>query len=207
MAILVECGGAGPSRSRTLRAMFEDRRHVFVDLLKWDLPVLDGRFELDEFDDEHATYLIIADEHGDHLGSARLLPTTRPHILGSLFSNLCAAPPPSGPQVFEITRFCLSRRQNAASRRLTRNRLVSCLAWHALEQGIRTYTGVAEIAWLQQILAFGWDCRPLGAPVRHVSGMLGALAIEISPETPDLLAANGIWELASEAAAPIPQAA
>src|SRR5690348_1693332 len=40
MAILVECGGAGPSRSRTLRAMFEDRRHVFVDLLKWDLPVL-----------------------------------------------------------------------------------------------------------------------------------------------------------------------
>jgi N-acyl-L-homoserine lactone synthetase len=207
MAILVECGGAGPSRSRTLRAMFEDRRHVFVDLLKWDLPVLDGRFELDEFDDEHATYLIIADEHGDHLGSARLLPTTRPHILGSLFSDLCAAPPPSGPQVFEITRFCLSRRQNAASRRLTRNRLVSCLAWHALEQGIRTYTGVAEIAWLQQILAFGWDCRPLGAPVRHVSGMLGALAIEISPETPDLLAANGIWELAGEAAAPIPQAA
>ena len=207
MAILVECGGAGPSRSRTLRAMFEDRRHVFVDLLKWDLPVLDGRFELDEFDDEHATYLIIADEHGDHLGSARLLPTTRPHILGSLFSNLCAAPPPSGPQVFEITRFCLSRRQNAASRRLTRNRLVSCLAWHALEQGILTYTGVAEIAWLQQILAFGWDCRPLGAPVRHVSGMLGALAIEISPETPDLLAANGIWELAGEAAAPIPQAA
>ena len=207
MAILVECGGAGPSRSRTLRAMFEDRRHVFVDLLKWDLPVLDGRFELDEFDDEHATYLIIADEHGDHLGSARLLPTTRPHILGSLFSNLCAAPPPSGPQVFEITRFCLSRRQNAASRRLTRNRLVSCLAWHALEQGIRTYTGVAEIAWLQQILAFGWDCRPLGAPVRHVSGMLGALAIEISPETPDLLAANGIRERAGEAAAPIPQAA
>ena len=89
----------------------------------------------------------------------------------------------------------------------TRNRLVSCLAWHALEQGIRTYTGVAEIAWLQQILAFGWDCRPLGAPVRHVSGMLGALAIEISPETPDLLAANGIWELAGEAAAPIPHAA
>lgn len=207
MAILVECGGAAPSSSRTLRAMFEDRRHVFVDLLKWDLPVLDGRFELDEFDDEHATYLIIADEDGDHLGSARLLPTTRPHILGSLFRNLCAAPPPSGPQVFEITRFCLSRRQNAASRRLARNRLVSGLAWHALEQGIRTYTGVAEIAWLQQILAFGWDCRPLGAPVRHVSGMLGALAIEISAETPDLLAANGIWDLAGDVAAPIPQAA
>ena len=206
MGILVECGSAGPSCSRTLRAMFEDRKSVFVDLLKWDVPVLNGRFELDEFDNEHATYLIIADEAADHLGSARLLPTTRPHILGSLFAGLCAAPPPAGPAVAEITRFCLSRRQNAASRRRTRNQLVSALARHALESGIRTYTGVAEIAWLQQILAFGWDCRPLGVPMRLECGTIGALAIEIRPETPDLLAANGIWDIAAEPAS-IPQAA
>jgi len=198
MAILVESGCAEPAGSWTLRAMFEDRKSVFVDLLKWDVPVLCGRFELDQFDDEHATYLIIADEDGDHLASARLLPTTRPHILGSLFPDLCAAPPPAGPWVFEITRFCLSRRQGAASRRLARNQLVSALAWHALEQGIRTYTGVAEISWLQQILAFGWDCRPLGAPLRHASGVLGALAIEIGPDTPERLAANGIWDIAEQ---------
>ena len=198
MAILVESGCAEPAGSWTLRAMFEDRKSVFVDLLKWDVPVLCGRFELDQFDDEHATYLIIADEDGDHLASARLLPTTRPHILSSLFPDLCAAPPPAGPHVFEITRFCLSRRQGAASRRLARNQLVSALAWHALEQGIRTYTGVAEIAWLQQILAFGWDCRPLGAPLRHASGVLGALAIEIGPDTPERLAANGIWDIAEQ---------
>jgi len=76
--------------------------------------------------------------------------------------------------------------------------LVSALAWHALEQGIRTYTGVAEISWLQQILAFGWDCRPLGAPLRHASGVLGALAIEIGPDTPERLAANGIWDIAEQ---------
>ena len=198
MAILVESGCAEPAGSWTLRAMFEDRKSVFVDLLKWDVPVLCGRFELDQFDDEHATYLIIADEDGDHLASARLLPTTRPHILGSLFPDLCAVPPPAGPHVFEITRFCLSRRQGAASRRLARNQLVSALAWHALEQGIRTYTGVAEISWLQQILAFGWDCRPLGAPLRHASGVLGALAIEIGPDTPERLAANGIWDIAEQ---------
>ena len=198
MAILVESGCAEPAGSWTLRAMFEDRKSVFVDLLKWDVPVLCGRFELDQFDDEHATYLIIADEDGDHLASARMLPTTRPHILGSLFPDLCAVPPPAGPHVFEITRFCLSRRQGAASRRLARNQLVSALAWHALEQGIRTYTGVAEISWLQQILAFGWDCRPLGAPLRHASGVLGALAIEIGPDTPERLAANGIWDIAEQ---------
>jgi len=187
--------------------MFEDRKSVFVDLLKWDVPVLDGRFELDEFDDEHATYLIATGADGDHLASARLLPTTRRHILGTLFAELCAAPPPAGPEIFEITRFCLSRRQNAASRRRARNRLVSALVWYALDAGIRTYTGVAEIAWLQQILAFGWDCRPLGPPARLECGMIGALAIEIAPDTPQLLAANAIWDLAAEPPARIAEAA
>lgn len=207
MAIIVESGCAEPCGDCTLRAMFEDRKSVFVDLLKWDVPVLEGRFEIDQFDDDQATYIIIADAHGDHLGSARLLPTTRPHILNSLFAHLCAAPPPGGPAVAEITRFCLSRRQNAALRRRTRNRLISALAWHALETGIRTYTGVAELAWLQQILAFGWDCRPLGIPARFECGMLGALAIEIRPDTPGLLAANGIWDLAGEPAVRISEAA
>lgn len=190
--IIVKNGREEPSGNRTLRAMFEDRKSVFVDLLKWDLPVLEGRFELDEFDDEHATYLIVADQNGDHLGSARLLPTVRRHILRDLFAQLCAAPPPAGEHVFEITRFCLSRRQDAAARRRTRDQLVSALAAYALETNIQTYTGVAEIAWLQQILAFGWRCRPLGAPIRFDCGMIGALAIEITAETPSLLAANGI---------------
>lgn len=196
MAIIVEGRNLGSCRDWTLRAMFEDRKSVFVDLLKWDVPVLDGRFEIDQFDNGHATYLIIADEEGDHLGSARLLPTTRPHILDSLFAGLCETPPPTGPRVAEITRFCLSRRRNATSRRRTRDQLVTALVTHALESEIRTYTGVAEISWLQQILAFGWDCRPLGEPRRTDCGMIGALAIEIGLETPDRLAQNGIWDLA-----------
>lgn len=207
MAIIVEEGFGRAFGDRTLSAMFEDRKKVFVDLLKWDVPVLDNRFELDQFDDQHATYILIADEDGDHLGSARLLPTARPHILGSLFPDLCAGPPPSGPQVAEITRFCLSRRRNAASRRRTRNQLVTALVWHALQRGISTYTGVAELAWLQQILAFGWACRALGVPARLECGLIGALAIEIRSDTPALLAANGIWDLAGAPATRLQEAA
>jgi len=205
--LIVERGHSASPRERTLRAMFEDRKSVFVDLLKWDVPVLDGRFELDQFDNESATYIIVADESGDHLGSARLLATDRPHILGTLFPDLCASPPPAGPGVMEITRFCLSRRQKAAARHQTRNELVSALAWYALDAGIRTYTGVAETGWLQQILAFGWDCRPLGVPVRYDCGTIGALAIEITSETPSLLAANRIWQPVREPPTLIPQAA
>jgi len=182
-----------PHGDPMLRAMFEARKQVFVDLLGWDVPVLEERFEVDQFDDEHAAYLIVADEDGAHLGSARLLPTLRPHILDSLFPQLCSSPPPRGPNIFEITRFCLGRSQGAKRRLDTRNRLVAALVDHALASGITAYTGVAELGWLQQILAFGWRCRPLGLP-RTIDGRtLGALSIDIDAGTPELLAANGIY--------------
>jgi acyl-homoserine lactone synthase len=187
-----------PAKEPLLQAMFEARKQVFVDLLKWDVPVLDGRYEIDQFDDEHATYLIVAGTHGEHLASARLLPTSRPHILDSLFPNLCAGDPPRGADCFEITRFCLGRNQNSRERLETRNRLVSGLAQYALENGIAVYTGVAELSWLQQILAFGWRCRPLGLP-RVIDGRtLGALRIDIDAETPALLAANGIFSAVTD---------
>jgi N-acyl-L-homoserine lactone synthetase len=199
--VLVAANARSPLEHRVLRTMFEARKQVFVDLLKWDVPVVDGRFEVDEFDDEHAVYLVIADMHGEHLGSARLLKTIRPHILDTLFPQLCAAPPPRGPEILEITRFCLGRNQSARDRLQIRNRLVTALVDHALASGVRAYTGVAELGWLQQILAFGWQCRPLGLP-RAVQGrMLGALRIDISGDTPALLRANGIYSRADPAPA------
>jgi N-acyl-L-homoserine lactone synthetase len=176
-----------------LREMFEARKRVFVDLLKWDVPVLEGRYEVDQFDDEEATYLIVPTEDGCHAGSARLLRTVRPHILDTLFPDLCAAPPPRGQDVLEITRFCLDRGRNAKERLETRNRLVSALVRYALDNRIATYTGVAEMGWLQQILAFGWRCRPLGLPRLACGRLLGALRIDIDADTPALLAANGIY--------------
>ena len=176
-----------------IRSMFEARKRVFVDLLRWDLPVLAGRFELDQFDDGNAIYLILTDPERQHLASARLLPTTRPGILNSLYPHLCDGPLPQGPDVFEITRFCLSRDVPAPQRRLARDRLVTAIARFALDQGIQTYTGVAEIAWLQQILAFGWDCAPLGLPDLTDSRGLGALRIDINDRTLAKLAAAGVY--------------
>jgi acyl-homoserine lactone synthase len=178
---------ARPASDAVLRSMFAARKSVFVDLLKWDVPVLDDRYEVDQFDDVHATYLILAEPDGAHLGSARLLPTTRPHILDSFYSDLCEDAPPREAATFEITRFCLDRRLTARERRHVRDTLVSALVDHALAAGITAYSAIAEMGWFQQILAFGWRCMPLGLP-RIIDGtMLAALRIEITPETPSLL--------------------
>jgi N-acyl-L-homoserine lactone synthetase len=186
-----------------MRAMFEARKRVFVDLLGWDLPVLADRFEVDQYDDPHARYLILADASQNHLASARLLPTTRPHILGDLFAELCDVPPPTGPHTWEITRFCLDRSLRAPERRRWRDALVTAITHYALEHGITIYTGVAEQGWLDQVLQFGWHAELLGRP-RTIGRMtLGALRIEIGPETPALLARSGIHgpaELEREAA-------
>lgn len=176
-----------------LRAMFEARKAVFVDLLKWDVPVLGGTWELDQFDDDDARYIVLTDAQGRHLGSTRLLKTTQPHILDTLFPDLCEEAVPSGPDVFEITRFCLDRNLRASERREVRNRLVTALAEHALDAGIRRYTGVAEMAWFQQILSFGWRCMPLGLPRMRDRTMLAAIEIQIDADTPRMLTEAGIW--------------
>lgn len=192
--MLVTIGIENHGRERgILREMFAARKSVFIDLLKWDLPVLAEHYEVDQFDDRHATYLVLVDDQDRHLASARLLPTSRPGILNSLFRDLCDDELPTGPAVYEITRFCLSRGLRAPERRQARNQLVTALARHALEHGIETYTGVAEFAWLQQILSFGWSCMPLGPPREHAGALLGALRIDIAADTPQRLAAAGIF--------------
>lgn len=176
-----------------LRAMFEARKRVFVDLLEWDIPVLDGRFEIDQFDTPDATYVFIADPAGGHMASARILRTDRSHILKDLFAFLSDGPVPTGHACREITRFCIEPGLTRADRRLARNSLVSALADHALANAISTYTAVASPAWYSQIAKFGWKCSSLGDPSRWNGEDLVAMRIEIDARTISDLQKGGIY--------------
>lgn len=189
---------AAPSRSDiALRAMFEARKRVFVDLLKWQVPVLEGRFEVDQFDTADAEYLILTGVTGDHLASTRLLRTDGAHILADLFGHLCDGAIPSGPTCREITRFCLEPGLTTRQRREARNQLVTALVDHALRNGITDYTGVATPGWYEQIAEFGWNCCALGEPRQVGNQRLIALHIQIDQQTPDALAGLGIYSPAS----------
>lgn len=175
------------------RAMFAARKQVFVDLLKWDLLILADEYEVDQFDNPDAEYLILLGDCGGHRASTRLLPTDRSHLLGDLYPFLCDEPVPSGPTIREITRFCLDRHQSTSERRIARNQLVTALAQHALNSGITDYTGVAELSWFSQILRFGWQCVPLGKAVRVGHQTLVALHIRIDERTLDGLRGTGVY--------------
>jgi acyl-homoserine lactone synthase len=57
---------------RLFRSMFEERKRVFVDLLRWDVPVIAGRYEIDQFDNDRAVYIVVTGDDGEHRASARL---------------------------------------------------------------------------------------------------------------------------------------
>lgn len=183
-----------PTQCRlALRPMFADRKTLFVDLLGWQVPVIAGAYEIDQFDSVACIYLVDSEPGEPHLGSLRLLPTEQPHILDTLFPDLCDGFVPRGPTVWEITRLCLPTRLGASRRLEVRNRLISAMVDHCLAEGVEVLTGVVEMNFLSQILEMGWACRPLGPPARSDGRLLAAFRIDLDADTPRRLQATGIY--------------
>lgn len=176
-----------------IESMYVDRKRLFVDLYGWDVPVVEDRFEIDQFDTADTVYIIYADAAGDHEASIRLMPTTRPHMLGDLFAALCPGGVPIGPTIWESTRLCLPQRHGAGRRRELRNMLISAMVDLALSRGITCLTGVLPEAFRKEVLAMGWAAEPLGPAVRVDSGLVGAFAAHVRFDTPARLRWTGTY--------------
>jgi N-acyl-L-homoserine lactone synthetase len=83
----------------------EDGLHVeFVRKLGEQLRNEDG-LAYDPFDRDDTAYVAATDDHGALVGTARLLPTTRPYLLNTVFPALLhGLAPPASPQVWELSR-------------------------------------------------------------------------------------------------------
>jgi acyl homoserine lactone synthase len=82
------------------------RHRVFVEMLGWPLKTRDPGLELDQFDREDTMYVVAHDASDEVVGTARLLPTTRPYLLKDLFPQLLHGQPlPCAPEVWELSRF------------------------------------------------------------------------------------------------------
>lgn len=185
-----DCAGA---HRHLLDGMFEDRRRLFVDLFGWDIPVVNGRFEIDQFDTADTVYLVVTCDAGEHAASLRLMPSERPHMLAAIFPHLCPGGVPVGATVWESSRLCLPQRHGAELRRIYRNRLISAMVDFALAHGIEGYTGILPDPFRKEVLAMGWRAEPLGPAVRIPGGPIGAFLAHVDPDTPTRLRWTGVY--------------
>jgi len=183
--MLMVIPGSDISRHASLMdRVFRFRHSIFVDEKGWmDLRQPDG-LERDRFDDVHAIHQICL--RGDEIvGYQRLLPTTRPHLLSDVLTDLCHRRPPRGPRVFEWTRFCV-----APGSRETRPRADGPfleLAQGVVEWGMahRVDTVTVAIDWRLMVIAMQlrFFVRPLGFPKRIGRDEVVALRMSFNRET------------------------
>jgi len=164
--------------------MHRDRKRVFVDILKWRVPVVDGKYEIDQFDGADAIYLLESEpETGKHLASLRLLASTQAHLLRDVFPHLCSGQLPVGEDVMELTRFCVSPDVGKLDAVKLMNRMWSAAVEYAMLFGIERYTCISHRQFLTVMLSAGWGAESLGHLQECDGQLIGAILFKITPAT------------------------
>lgn len=163
---------------------FRFRHTIFVDEKGWeDLRQPDGR-ERDRFDDAHAIHHMCL-RGDDIVGYQRLLPTTRPHLLSDVLTDLCRHRPPRGPRVYEWTRFCVA--PGCREMRPRGDAPFLELAQGVVEWGManRVDTVTVAIDWRLMVIAMQlrFFVRTLGFPKRIGRDEVVALHMSFNHET------------------------
>jgi acyl-homoserine lactone synthase len=165
--------------------MHHDRKRVFIDQLGWRLPTVGSWLEVDEFDNEYTVYLIACSAEDDrHLASVRLLPTTRPHMLSTIFAGLSDGGPVIGDDVWEISRLTVAplALSSAEVLRLCQYLAIAHVEF-ALLNDIRRYTLVGEVHRMPILCAMGWKVRPLSLPTDCDGKSIVSLEVSIGEDT------------------------
>jgi N-acyl-L-homoserine lactone synthetase len=153
-----------------LEQMWRQRRDVFVDKLGWDLPLTNG-MEIDQYDDDRAMYLLGSEDGQNVSGSLRILPTDTGHLMTDLFPNMCAGTPPTGSNIWEISRFyVLPPTRRPKDRVKAAAEVLSGMVELALLYEVDQITMVSYMANMPLIVGLGFDVMPLGLPTQYSDG-------------------------------------
>jgi acyl homoserine lactone synthase len=156
---------------------------MFVERQGWEVPAVRG-LEYDEFDTPAAQYLIWIDGRGETRGTARLLPTTRPYMVKSLWPELVPGELPESDTVWEVTRFGCDHNLDSKTRRRAVAEILCAMQEFGLVRGIDGYLVVASKRLLKCVVVkAGGKVTVLGPEL--LVGQLPASAgyIHIAPET------------------------
>lgn len=181
--------GKSEAFSETMFSAVANYRYkVFVETLGWELQTKNGE-ELDQFDRPDTVYVVSQDDDGRVNGCARLLPTSRPYLLGDIFPQLMnGSPVPCSDEVWELSRFASvdfnSRTTSALSQfssEVTANLLresIACAAAH----GAKRLITVSPIGIERLLRRLGVHCHRAGPPMIINGHPIFACWIEIEPQ-------------------------
>lgn len=173
---------------QAMRELFAYRYDVFVDRLGWELPAATPGREVDQFDRHDTIHVIGRRRDGSIAGSARLLPTTGPYLLSSVFPELMAGQAiPAASDIWEISRFAsvdlgqgvVSGQADYWGCRDVMAATVSC----AMELGARRLIGVSVMAIERILKRLGVNAHRAGPVMRLHGHKVFAFWLEIDDQT------------------------
>jgi acyl homoserine lactone synthase len=186
-ASIIEMPIDTPAMSARLDGMFRLRHEVFKERLNWDVGSSAGR-ERDDFDDLDPVY-IVCEQDGEVLGSWRLLPTTGPNMLRDVFPELLhGAPAPCAPDVWEISRFAVSKRvagnDSLGTIRVVTQLLLNQLFTFAARRNLSRIVAVCDVRFERILKRSGLLTNRFGPPMqvgitRAVAGFADVTALNL----------------------------
>lgn len=169
LASIIDMSRATPDISRRLDGMFRLRHEVFRERLNWDVCSSHGR-ERDQFDELEPVY-IVCEQDGEVLGSWRLLPTTGPYMLKDVFPELLhGAPAPEAHDVWEISRFAVSKRvagnDSLGTIRTVTQMLLDQLFTFAARRNLSRIVAVSDVRFERILKRSGLVTERFGPPMQ-----------------------------------------
>lgn len=128
------------------------RHDIFVGRQGWNIPTYNS-LEYDQFDTPAAKYVLWLDSAGQARGVTRLLRTTLPYMIKSLWPELLQQTLPETDRIWEATRFGCDRSLDPATRRRVVAELICGCLEFGLANGIHRYLGLMPVAVFEHVIA------------------------------------------------------
>ncbi|WP_375465574.1 acyl-homoserine-lactone synthase [uncultured Methylobacterium sp.] len=164
--------------------IYRFRHGFFVDHLKWEAcRKPDGR-ERDQFDGPGCVH-VVGEEFEEIVAYARLLPTTRPHLVSHVYPEIMQGTPlPTGPRLYEWTRHAVAprKREGRGAREFTKAHFAA-VARAAEAVGIEALLVQTHPMLSDRVMDMGWDVEPLALPTTYDGGLVLPIIARLTPHT------------------------
>lgn len=165
--------------------MFRLRHQVFVEGRGWgELRRADGR-DIDDYDTADTVYLLVLDDAGEVVASARLNPTHARHQMeegGSLRRRFVGRPPPAGANVWEASRLIggMRERYGREFARTSLGVLLAASQQFFARRGVAAGLSILDMQALFMMQSVGLETEPLGLPVEYQTELGPAVALAVT---------------------------